>query len=95
MSGSFEVLTTLAMFMVWFFFVMAVAGIFVLRKKFSHLNPAYKVPFYPFVPLIGIAGGIYILLSTLVTDFKTAVLGILITALGVPVYNHITKSKRA
>ena len=95
MSGSFEVLTTLAMFMVWFFFVMAVAGIFVLRKKFSHLNPAYKVPFYPFVPLVGIAGGIYILLSTLVTDFKTAVLGILITALGVPVYNHITKSKRA
>ena len=95
MSGSFEVLTTLAMFMVWFFFVMAVAGIFVLRKKFSHLNPAYKVPFYPFVPLVGIAGGIYILLSTLVTDFKTAVLGILITALGVPVYNHITKSKIA
>lgn len=93
MSGSFELLTTLAMFMVWFFFVMAVSGIFILRKKFTHLTPTYRVPLYPYVPLIGIMGGIYILLSTIITDFKTAILGIAITLLGVPVYNHIKKNK--
>lgn len=38
LSGSFNVLTDLVMFILWLFFIMAVAGIFVLRTKFKHLD---------------------------------------------------------
>lgn len=92
LSGSFETLTNLAVFVVWIFFVMTVAGIFILRKKFSHLSTTYKVPLYPFIPLVGIAGGLYIIVSTLLTDTNNAIIGLVITAAGLPVY-YFTKKK--
>jgi len=93
LSGSFEMLTNLAVFMVWIFFVMTVAGIFILRSKHKHLERPYTVPFYPVVPIIGIVGGIYIIISTLITDTSSALFGLGITLLGLPVYWYITKKK--
>ena len=96
LSGSFETLTNLAVFVIWIFFVMTVAGIFILRSKFKHLQSTYKVPLYPFMPLVGIAGGLYIIVSTLLTDTKNALFGIGITLLGLPVYFYMKqKGKNA
>lgn len=92
-SGSFETLTNLAMFVLWIFFTMAVAGIFILRNKHKHIERPFKVPLYPIVPLIGVAGGIYIIISTLITNTSLALYGLLITALGLPVYYLITRKK--
>lgn len=91
MTGSFEILTNLAMFMVWLFFIITVAGIFILRTKFKDMPRTYKVPLYPIVPLVGIAGGIYIIGSTIFTDTYTALFGLLVTLTGVPVYSYIKK----
>ncbi|WP_291572342.1 APC family permease [Clostridium sp. UBA4548] len=93
LSGSFELLTNLVMFVLWIFFTMAVAGVFILRNKFKHLSAPFKVPLYPITPLIGIAGGIYILISTLITNTMFALVGLLITLVGLPVYYFITKKK--
>ena len=90
-SGSFNALTDLVVFVLWIFFTMAVAGIFILRTKHKDLVRPYRVPFYPIVPLIGIVGGIYILISTLVTDTPKALIGIVITLVGLPVYWYIKK----
>ncbi len=90
-SGSFDTLTNLVIFVLWIFFTMAVAGIFILRTKHKDLDRPYKVPFYPVVPLIGIIGGIYILVSTLMTDTSNALIGLAITLIGLPVYWYITK----
>ncbi|WP_026476154.1 APC family permease [Alkaliphilus transvaalensis] len=92
LSGSFELLTNLAMFVMWLFFIMTVAGIFILRKKFNHIPRSYKVPMYPLVPIVGIAGGVYIIGSTLVTDTFNALFGLVITLIGLPVYLQIKKS---
>lgn len=94
LSGSFETLTNLAVFVVWIFFVMTVAGIFILRSKFKHLTSTYKVPLYPFIPLVGIAGGLYIIVSTLMTDTQNALIGIGITLVGLPVYYFTKKNKK-
>jgi APA family basic amino acid/polyamine antiporter len=94
LSGSFETLTNLAVFVMWIFFVMAVAGIFILRSKHKNIERPYKVPFYPIVPLIGIAGGVYILISTLITDTNYALYGIGITLLGLPVYIYISRKNK-
>jgi len=92
-SGSFNTLTDLVVFVLWIFFTMAVAGIFILRTKHKDLVRPYKVPFYPVVPLIGIIGGIYILFSTIITDTPKALIGIVITLIGLPVYWYIKKNK--
>ncbi|NFP52961.1 amino acid permease [Clostridium botulinum] len=94
LSGSFNVLTDLLMFVLWLFFTMAVAGIFVLRTKFKHLDRPYKVPLYPLVPLIGIIGSSYIIISTLITNTFYALCGIGVTLLGLPVYSYIKKKNK-
>lgn len=94
LSGSFETLTNLAVFVIWIFFVMTVAGIFILRTKKKHLVSSYKVPLYPFVPLVGIVGGIYIIISTLMTDTQNALFGIGITLIGLPVYFIMKKRQQ-
>ncbi len=89
LSGSFETLTNLAMFMVWVFFVMTVAGIFILRKSFKNLDRSYSVPFYPIIPAIGIIGGIYVIISTMISSFSSSMFGIGITLMGLPVYLYM------
>ncbi len=94
LTGSFETLTNLAVFVMWIFFVMCVAGIFILRSKHKHLEREYRVPFYPIMPLVGIVGGVYILVSTFITDSSNAMYGIIITLTGLPVYLYINKKNK-
>lgn len=92
-SGSFNMLTDLVMFVLWIFFTLAVAGIFILRKKHTHLERPYKVPLYPIVPLVGIIGSLYIIISTLITSTSYAVIGTGITLVGLPVYYYMNKKR--
>jgi len=91
LTGSFDTLTDLVVFVLWIFFTMAVAGIFVLRKKFSHIKTSYRVPLYPITPIIGIAGGLFILISTITSSTQRALLGIALTLVGIPVYMYLKK----
>ncbi|MCT8976179.1 amino acid permease [Clostridium sp. CX1] len=95
LSGSFEALTNLATFAMWLFFILGIAGVFVLRKKFKHLitENSYKVPLYPIVPLIGLVGALYVVVSTLLTGTMNALFGIGLTLIGLPIYAHIKKSQ--
>lgn len=90
-SGSFNTLSTLALFAVWIFFVLAIYGVFVMRRKRPDLVPTYRVPLYPIVPLIGIIGGVYILVCTIVSDTLYSLIGLAITAIGYPVYMYLKK----
>lgn len=93
MSGTFNTLTDLLVFVLWIFFTMGVCGVFLLRKRFPQEKGLYKVPFYPLTPIIGIIGGIYILVNTLIDSPKNSLVGIIITILGLPVYHFINKNK--
>ena len=91
LTGSFEVLTNLAMFVVWIFFIITVAGIFKLRTSLKDLERSYRVPLYPFIPMVGIVGGLYIVTSTLITEMYTAIFGVTITMTGLPVYAYLKR----
>lgn len=93
LSGSFNTLTDLTIFILWIFFVMTVAGIFVLRRKKDIKKAEYRVPLYPIVPLIGILGGSYILYSTLVSSPVNSFIGIGIALLGLPFYFYLENKK--
>ena len=69
------------------FYALAVAAIFVLRKRADY-NPSFRVPLYPIVPVLFIAATIYLLGNALIdpeTRWRTTgVLGAIL--FGIPVY---------
>ena len=90
-SGSFEILTNLAMFSMWVFFTMTVGGVFILRRRMKDVVRPYKVPLYPITPIVGVIGGAYIVINTIFTQTIYAVFGIVIALIGIPVYLYINR----
>ena len=92
LSGTFNTLTDLLVFVLWIFFTMGVFGVFILRKKMPDTEGTrYKVPLYPVVPIIGILGGLYILVSTMLDSPVRSLIGIVITLVALPVYMYMEK----
>jgi APA family basic amino acid/polyamine antiporter len=90
-SGTFNTLTNLLIFVLWIFFVMGVFGIFILRKKIPAEKRPYKVPLYPFIPMVGILGGAYILYSTIVSAPLNSIIGIGIALAGLPIFYYLKR----
>lgn len=88
--GNFDHLTDMIVFVMWFFSLLIFIAVFILRKREPDLKRPYRIPGYPVVPIIAILGGVFILVTTIITEFWLAVIGVLITILGIPVY-YLTK----
>jgi basic amino acid/polyamine antiporter, APA family len=73
-------------FAVLIFYVLTVAGIFVLRKKRPDLDRPYRAFGYPFVPMLYIIAALAIMVVLLLYKTQTTWPGLLIVLLGVPVY---------
>jgi len=95
LSGSFNTLTDMLIFVLWIFFVLGVVGVFILRKRGLSDKHGYRVPLYPVVPLVGALGGGFILVSTLISDPVLSLIGIGITLIGLPVYILLQKKNKA
>ena len=93
MSGSFNYLTDLLIFVLWIFFTLGVVGVFLLRKRGLSDKANYRVPLYPITPIIGIAGSAYILVSTMIDDPKRSLIGLAVTLLGIPVHMLLNRKK--
>jgi APA family basic amino acid/polyamine antiporter len=103
LSGSFDMLTDMLVFVSWFFYGMSALGVFLLRKKMKTFLRVYKVWGYPLVPLLFISFTAFFLGSTVYTDIVNynkgtapvvnSVLGIIITCIGIPVYLLSKKNK--
>ena len=91
MSGSFNYLTDMLMFVLWIFFTLGVVGVFILRKRGLSEKQNYRVPLYPITPIIGIVGSAYILGSTVISDPEKSLVGLAVTVLGFPVYFWLKK----
>ena len=94
LTGSFSILSDITIFVSWIFYILTFVGVFILRKTAPKMNRPYKVPLYPFIPMIAIIGGLYVVISTLFTQTTYALLGLGITFLGLPVY-FIMNSKNS
>ena len=91
LTGTFNTLTDILIFVLWIFFTMGVFAIFILRKNPSKYKAVYKVPLYPITPIVGILGGIYILLSTVMEQPINSLIGIGITLAGLPIFYYLKK----
>lgn len=62
-----------------------------LRKDSPNLDRPYKVPLYPAIPLIAIIGGLFVIVNQILTATLIALGGIIITLIGLPAYNYMSK----
>ncbi|MFM2393830.1 MAG: hypothetical protein RLZZ546_1812, partial [Bacteroidota bacterium] len=51
LSGSFDMLADLFVFVTWLFYAMAAFGIFILRKKMSSVERPFKIFGFPYLPI--------------------------------------------
>src|SRR5256714_1900812 len=73
-------------FAVLIFYVLTIAGIFVLRKNRSDAERPYRAFGYPVLPILYIVSALAIMFVLILYQTQTAWPGLLIVLLGVPVY---------
>ncbi|MCH8268755.1 MAG: hypothetical protein IH846_14670, partial [Acidobacteria bacterium] len=86
LSGTFEQLIVYAGFTLVFFSALAVGAVIVLRVRRPQLVRPFRVPLYPFVPLLFLAFAAWILIFTFRGRPTESLLGIATVLLGLPLY---------
>jgi APA family basic amino acid/polyamine antiporter len=94
LSGSYGDLLDYVVFAVLLFYILTVAGVFVLRFKQPNLAKPYKVLAYPIVPALYIIMASIVCVSLLIYKPDYSYPGLAIVLLGVPVY-YFMQSKSA
>jgi APA family basic amino acid/polyamine antiporter len=82
----YSVLLDWVVFAVLIFYVLTIAGIFVLRRKRPDAERPYRAFGYPVVPALYMLAATVIALVLLVYRTKTSLPGLILVLLGVPVY---------
>ena len=85
-TGTFEQLLTYVVFTGWLFYALGAASIFIYRRNGRHDASAYRVPGYPWTPLLFIVAAAALVINTIVNQPGRAAIGIGIVILGVPAY---------
>lgn len=95
LSGQFNLLSDLSMFAIWSFYVLTFIGVILLRKNQPNLARPYKVPLYPIIPIVAIAGGLFVVINQLLfAGMKNTIIslgGVIITLIGLPLYSLAQK----
>ena len=104
LTGSFDMLTDLFVFITWIFYGFAAAGIFILRKKMPDAERPYKAWGYPIAPAIFVIFSAFYFVLTLYSDinnyltgkthFISSVFGLALTIAGIPLYFYFKKKYR-
>ena len=88
LSGTFEQLIVYSGFVLVLFSGLAVASLMVLRWRRPELARPFRVPLYPYTPLIYLGFSAWILVYTLRGRPTEALFGIATVLLGLPLYSY-------
>jgi APA family basic amino acid/polyamine antiporter len=90
LAGTFTELLTYVIFCGWIFYGLSAATIFVYRKRLPDAERPYKVPGYPWTPLLFIAAAVVLVANTLFNNLRDqplrTALALGIIVLGLPAY---------
>ena len=93
LSGTFDQLTDLAIFAFWLFYGMVTAAVFVFRYREPDAPRPYRTWGYPVVPALFVLVTIYLIVFTIKNAPLQSLFGLLIIALGLPVYWYFVRGK--
>jgi APA family basic amino acid/polyamine antiporter len=88
-TGSYERLLNYVVFADWIFFGLTVSTIFVFRRRVplgQRPGDSYRAPGYPIVPLLFVLVSAAVVMSVVRSDPASALRGVLLLGLGVPVF---------
>jgi len=91
LSGTFDVLTDIYIFVLWVFYGMTAVGLFILRRTRPDADRPYRVWGYPVVPALFVLVTIYLLINTIVVTPWRAFFGALFIVSGFPVYEYFKR----
>jgi APA family basic amino acid/polyamine antiporter len=94
LSGTFDQLTDMIIFAVFFFYGATSLGVFILRKKMPDAPRPYKVWGYPIVPALFILFCLVLFVNTFITRPREALIGLTLIFSGLPVYWYLNRKKR-
>jgi len=86
LTGTFEALVVYSGFVLVFFSALAVAALIVLRVQRPELSRPFRVPLYPWTPLVFVGFSAWILIYTAWGRPIESSLGIITVLLGLPMY---------
>src|SRR5262245_2390522 len=86
MTGTFEQLYTYVVFASWIFYALGALSVFVYRKTRPDAHRPFRVPGYPWTPLLFVLSAAAIVLNTLASQPRQALVGILIVLAGTPAF---------
>ena len=93
-TGTFEQLFTYVVFSGWIFYALGAASIFIYRRRSPDAASPYRVPGYPWTPLLFILAAAALVINTIATQPGRAAIGLGIVLLGAPAY-LIWRSRKA
>ena len=94
LSGTYSNLLDYVVFAVLIFYVLTIAGIFVLRRKMPDAERPYKTLGYPLIPILYMAAASLVMFVLLIYTPNYTWPGFIIVILGVPVYYIWQKWRR-
>jgi len=103
LSGTFDTLTDMLIFVSWIFYSLGAVGVFVLRKKMPNAPRPYKVIGYPYIPAIFILFAAGFVIFTLYYDITlynegkieiiNSLFGLILVGTGVPFYMYFKRKE--
>jgi len=95
LSGKYGDLLDYVSFVVMIFYILTIAGIFILRKKMPDVPRPYKAFGYPVLPFIYILLATAFCVSLIVYKTNYALFGLIIVLIGIPIYYIALANKKA
>lgn len=103
-TGSFDMLADMFVFVTWIAYALGAAGIFVLRRKMKDTERPYKAWGYPILPFLFILFSLFYLVITVWNDVTNyldhrqpvinSLLGLILTGAGIPVYFFLKRKTK-
>jgi APA family basic amino acid/polyamine antiporter len=104
LSGTFDQLTDMLIFVSWIFYAAAAFGVIILRRRMPDAHRPYRVWGYPAVPILFVLFASIFVVFTLYTDITgflsgrmpliNSLMGVLLVSLGIPGYLYWERKRR-
>ncbi len=95
MFNDFQQLADRFVLGIWPFYILAILGVFVMRKKYPNLERPYRTIGYPVVPIVFLLAATGMVINALVTDPINTGVTFVILGAGIPLYYLTLGRKRA
>lgn len=93
MTGSFDQLTDMLIFVSWIFYGLGAYGVFILRKKMPNAERPYKAFGYPILPAFFVLFSMFFVGFSIWYNVRNAVFGLILVAIGIPLYFYFKKTQ--